>query len=153
MIKHIVCVFVLLTFVYGISASNLTCYQCIKNNENEECGPEYLLPCPSSSDRCVIHFTKTKNSFVVKRECGLAPCAFDDEMAVRGLGMNCDRSRKEYFCTSCCKENGCNRNSATTIKLHNVLIFFTIAFICILNLFRDFIPPFVQSENMNNYKK
>ncbi|GLV32837.1 hypothetical protein CBL_00456 [Carabus blaptoides fortunei] len=99
----------------GIEAAtnNLTCYQCTKN-ANEECGEETLLPCPPVSDRCVTHITKdAKNGFSIKRECGLGPCGFNDDMMNRGLGLDgCDRSKDEYFCVFCCRDSGCNKSKA-----------------------------------------
>ncbi|XP_022192983.2 uncharacterized protein LOC111050913 [Nilaparvata lugens] len=87
----------------------LSCYQCVRQTD-DPCTPQDLRPCPKRSDRCVTHIQKDENTgFMIKRECGLGPCQFDDEMARKGLGLDrCDRTRKQYFCVHCCKESGCN---------------------------------------------
>ncbi|RZF40525.1 hypothetical protein LSTR_LSTR000404 [Laodelphax striatellus] len=87
----------------------LSCYQCVRHTE-ELCTPQDLRPCPKISDRCVTHIQKDENTgFTIKRECGLGPCQFDDEMVQKGLGLDrCDRTRKQYFCVHCCNESGCN---------------------------------------------
>ncbi|XP_063225078.1 uncharacterized protein LOC134532530 isoform X2 [Bacillus rossius redtenbacheri] len=97
-------------------AANLTCYQCHRTT-NEECGPESLLPCPASKDRCVTHISKdAQNGYTLKRECGLGPCGFEDAMMNRGLGLDgCDRSKDEYFCVFCCSVNGCNKDAGSAI--------------------------------------
>ncbi|XP_076266423.1 uncharacterized protein LOC143200051 isoform X2 [Rhynchophorus ferrugineus] len=135
------------------SSSNLSCYQCVKPTE-AECGLEDLKPCSSRYDRCAIHITKSKvTGLEVRRECGLAPCLFDDEMAAKGLGMNCDRSKEDYMCTSCCKGNGCNKNNQSVTRPSSFLLFLAIIFICIISVIRDFIPPYVMSDTDTNFKK
>ncbi|XP_060527738.1 uncharacterized protein LOC132702896 [Cylas formicarius] len=135
--------------ICGISAGNLSCYQCTRD-KNVECGNEDLKPCSSISDRCAIHISKSaKDGFSVKRECGLAPCGFDDEMVNRGLGLdNCDRSKEEYSCTYCCKQSGCNRNDSNGKIPSLTLIVFML--ITLLNLARDFIPPYFTTNSNNN---
>ncbi|KAF5307675.1 hypothetical protein FQR65_LT06730 [Abscondita terminalis] len=89
----------LIDLIIQATPNNISCYQCIKHVD-EECPIESLKPCPTYSDRCVKHISKTADKgFTIKRECGLGPCGFDDLMTNRGLGMdNCDRSSDEYFC-------------------------------------------------------
>ncbi|XP_066261074.1 uncharacterized protein [Euwallacea similis] len=138
----------MLNCVIATAASDrLSCYQC-KRYDDEECEARDLKPCGVTYDRCAIHVTKhAKEGLVVKRECGLAPCNFDDENMAKGLGMNCDRSKDSYSCTSCCKTNGCNKNSADyKVALKSILIF-ALIIVFVLNVFRDFMPPYVQYEN------
>jgi len=60
---------------------------------------------------------------MIKRECGLGPCAFEDDMATRGLGLDgCDRSKNDFFCVSCCRTPGCNKNTAATNVRDNFFI-------------------------------
>ncbi|XP_073984231.1 uncharacterized protein [Rhodnius prolixus] len=113
--------------VYG--EGNLSCYQCTKKT-SEPCPEENLLPCPSNRDRCVTHISKdANNGFVLKRECGLGPCGFEDDMVNRGLGLDhCDTSKDEYFCVFCCKESGCNKDSLSSSPHPLIIfIFFSIA--------------------------
>lgn len=60
----------------------------------------------------------------MKRECGLAPCGFDDEMVAKGLGMGgtCDRSKDEYFCFYCCSHDGCNKNVAGKVRFSSFIL-------------------------------
>ncbi|XP_049858850.1 uncharacterized protein LOC126353795 [Schistocerca gregaria] len=99
--------------VADATEANLTCYQCVRQ-DYEECGNDTLLPCPPTKDRCVTHIAKDKEKgLVVKRECGLGPCGFDDSSMNRGLGLDgCDRSKDEFFCLSCCTTSGCNKSAA-----------------------------------------
>ncbi|XP_046679944.1 uncharacterized protein LOC124367281 isoform X2 [Homalodisca vitripennis] len=103
---------------------NLSCYQCTRSS-NVQCGPESLLPCASNRDRCVTQITKDATSgYQLKRECGLGPCQFEDEMISRGLGIfsNCDTSKDEFFCVSCCKASGCNKDSAASVLPSSVAL-------------------------------
>jgi len=97
---------------------NLSCYQCTKKTA-EPCDEASLLPCPTNRDRCVTHIYKdATNGFTLKRECGLGPCGFEDDMVNRGLGLDkCDTSKDEYFCVFCCRESGCNKDSATDLQI------------------------------------
>lgn len=127
----------LFPFSVTLGAHNLSCYQCIRY-ANEQCGNESLRACPPVSDRCVTHISKDgeylpafdprrpifsntlpifseDKGYVIKRECGLGPCGFEDDMVNKGLGLDgCDRSKDDYFCVSCCKTSGCNKNAAVT---------------------------------------
>ncbi|XP_054271753.1 uncharacterized protein LOC128992283 [Macrosteles quadrilineatus] len=118
-------IFVLWIAVLSISeAHNLSCYQCVRTS-NTQCGPEFLLPCPSNKDRCVTHITKDASTgYTLKRECGLGPCTFEDEAIHKGLGIfgDCDTSKEEFFCVSCCKTTGCNKDLATTLAPPTVSI-------------------------------
>ncbi|XP_066995692.1 uncharacterized protein [Anabrus simplex] len=109
--------------VTALTESNLSCYQCTRYT-NEECGKEDLLPCPASKDRCVTHISKdARNGFVMKRECGLGPCGFEDAMMNRGLGLEgCDRSKDEYFCVFCCPTSGCNKDTSSAIYPSALLV-------------------------------
>lgn len=94
-----------------------------------------------------------KTGLVINRKCGLAPCTFDDELMAKGLGMNCDRSKENYSCTFCCKGDGCNRNGASSKRTWSrIFLLAGIVFVCILNVAKDFIPPYVMAEN-TNFKK
>ncbi|CAH1375323.1 hypothetical protein MTP99_016792 [Tenebrio molitor] len=119
----------LATSLISGESTNLTCYQCTRNT-NTECDPHELLPCPSVSDRCVTHISKNdENGFSIKRECGLGPCGFDDDMVNKGLGFgNCDRSREEYFCILCCRDSGCNKSGSTSVTSPNLLLLITFLF-------------------------
>ncbi|XP_063928017.1 uncharacterized protein LOC135141077 isoform X2 [Zophobas morio] len=99
-------------FEISQTSNNLSCYQCIRNT-NTPCEPHELQPCPPVSDRCVTHISKNaEDGFSIKRECGLGPCGFDDDMVNKGLGFDCDRSRAEYFCIFCCRDSGCNNSES-----------------------------------------
>ena len=62
----------------------------------------------------------------MKKECGLGPCGFEDDMVNKGLGLadQCDTSKDEYFCVFCCKESGCN--SAGLLTPHLTVLFVSI---------------------------
>ncbi|KAK6638182.1 hypothetical protein RUM44_008610 [Polyplax serrata] len=113
------------TFDNVSEGHNLSCYQCIKSS-SEECEPERLLPCPTVADRCVTHISRNADKgFQIKRECGLGPCGFEDDMVNRGLGMDgCDRTKEDYFCVFCCKTDGCNRNSSFHFSGSVILVIF-----------------------------
>lgn len=84
----------------------------------------------------------------MKRECGLGPCTFDDDMASKSLGWdNCDRSKNTYFCLLCCKGNGCNRNVASTTTSKFLIITMSLLVIILLEIIRGFQPPYI-SENI-----
>lgn len=117
-------------------ASNLSCYQCVRN-KHEECDPAELLPCASKFDRCVTHIMKDEDGFKIERQCGIGPCTFNDLMMEKTIGIgpdSCDRSRHNYFCLFCCRESGCNKNSShksclsisISSTLFFVLFFYTI---------------------------
>lgn len=82
-------------------------------------------------------------NFMIKRQCGLAPCDFNDAMMDRGLGLDkCDRSRHEYSCIMCCKGYGCNKSSANTPKsLKSLLI--VILIVVVLNIIKNYQPPYL----------
>lgn len=152
-----------------INAENFTCYQC-KRKTNVECGEEDLLPCSPIYDRCVTHITKDSKiicliiyyndvnvisftgsgDFTIKRECGLAPCGFNDAMVDKGLGLdNCDRSKHEYSCILCCKGNGCNKSGANSLRDPFRIVSLTLVLIVIINLAKNYFPPYViQSEDI-----
>lgn len=66
-------------------------------------------------------------------------------MAVRGLGWgtNCDRSKDNYFCLFCCKENGCNKNGATLSKPSFIIIAVSLLVVILLDIFKGFQPPYL----------
>ncbi|CAG0902339.1 unnamed protein product [Darwinula stevensoni] len=106
------------------SKSNLTCYQC-KVEKNEECGKEYLLPClPANQpyDVCKTSVRKTAGKQeTIEKECAIGPCS----LAQVGLKLDdhhCDRTREEYTCVYCCKENGCNWTSGSTGRRAGALL-------------------------------
>ncbi|KAK5644399.1 hypothetical protein RI129_005699 [Pyrocoelia pectoralis] len=131
------------------ASSNLSCYQCIKNEMYGKCDREDLKQCPPVSDRCVTHISKNvQNGFILKRECGLGPCQFDDVMTNKGLGMDiCDRNNEEYFCVFCCKEDGCNQSNAVVFRVSTkLLIGFTIL---LINIYYSFQPPYILEKYDN----
>ncbi|KAK7874263.1 hypothetical protein R5R35_006298 [Gryllus longicercus] len=127
----------------ALAESNLSCYQCVRH-ANEECGVEDLQLCPSNKDRCVTHISKdAQNGLVLKRECGLGPCSFEDNMMSRGLGLEgCDRSKEEYFCLFCCQYNGCNKDSSVSIVPSTFLVTFATLFTGIMAILvhNSFLP-------------
>lgn len=118
----------LLLAAYVAGEGNLSCYQCMKTIA-EPCPEDTLLPCPESKDRCVTHISKdATKGFVMKKECGLGPCGFSDDMVNKGLGLDqCDTSKDEYFCVFCCKESGCN--NAAILKIAQTLFGSVLLFI------------------------
>ncbi|KAK9738801.1 hypothetical protein QE152_g9526 [Popillia japonica] len=132
----------------SIKTENLTCYQCARKS-NVECGEADLLPCSPVYDRCVTHITKDKSGdFTINRECGLAPCGFNDEMVDRGLGFDkCDRSKHEYFCILCCKGNGCNKSASNMPKFSKFLLSVSLL-IAILSIIKNYQPPYLSSNDM-----
>ncbi|XP_066154134.1 uncharacterized protein [Euwallacea fornicatus] len=142
---------ILSLLILNSASDRLSCYQC-KRYDDEECEARDLKPCGEPYDRCAIHITKQAKELVVKRECGLAPCNFEDENMAKGLGMNCDKTKDSYSCTSCCKISGCNRNSAGAKVVLKSLLIVAVVIACVLNMFRDFIPPYVQQENFSRNK-
>lgn len=124
-----------------------------------------MLPCPHISDRCVTHISKdgkyvqikrsnflirffsARKGFSIKRECGLGPCEFNDEMANKGLGFDkCDRSKDEYFCVFCCRESGCNKNNSLYTQPSLLLLLLSLIFVVILNVIKNYQPPYI-AEN------
>ncbi len=53
----------------------------------------------------------TKNTTVSKK-CSLAPCQLEGD--VLGMEKSCDQSRDSFFCSFCCRENGCNGGTGLT---------------------------------------
>ncbi|XP_075218134.1 uncharacterized protein LOC142322929 [Lycorma delicatula] len=112
---------------------SLICYQCVRHADIQ-CDPDELLPCPKSKDRCVTHIQKDEeNPLTIKRECGLGPCDFGDEIMNRGLGLDiCDRSKDKFFCIFCCTESGCNNSDHLHFHRHYFLIILLliVIFVC-----------------------
>ncbi|KAL1498060.1 hypothetical protein ABEB36_008918 [Hypothenemus hampei] len=104
-------------------AGNLTCYQC-ERYDNDECGQKDLQPCPSPFDRCAVFINKDDKRLFIRRECALGPCSFDDNLMTKGLGMDCDTTKNSYFCTFCCRGNGCNKNGGEAKRLAYGILFF-----------------------------
>lgn len=48
------------SFLDFATSENLLCYQCERKSDTE-CNENELLPCPSTSDRCVTYITKEGN--------------------------------------------------------------------------------------------
>ncbi|GJQ69664.1 hypothetical protein Trydic_g18420 [Trypoxylus dichotomus] len=132
-----------------IRAENLTCYQCSRKT-NVECTETDLLPCSPVYDRCVTHITKERSGdFRIRRECGLAPCGFNDAMVDRGLGFDkCDRSKHEYSCILCCKGNGCNKNAAHVLKCSKLLLC-AFVIIVILSIIKNYQPPYLPKNDIS----
>lgn len=66
----------------------------------------------------------------MKKECGLGPCGFEDDMVNKGLGLadQCDRSKDEYFCVFCCRESGCN--AAVILTSHFTVLILSV--LCVI---------------------
>lgn len=96
-----------------------------------------------------ILFSAENGEFKLKRECGLGPCTFEDDMANKGLGWvnKCDRSKNSYFCLWCCKGNGCNKNAVSTAFASKSLIV-TMLVIILLALIKGFQPPYAPENHV-----
>lgn len=122
-------------------SSSLKCYVCTTDG-SKPCNDTHLLECPKNQafDRCI---TKTyKNSmwctifrndskFCMKfwtfldggitgivKECALAPCNMRDVHQKILLGDDCNKDGS--LCTSCCKEDACNKSSQ--IHFHDLYL-------------------------------
>lgn len=86
----------------------------------------------------------------MKRECGLGPCSFDDDMARKGLGWdNCDRSKNNYFCVFCCKGNGCNKSAAGELPTGKfLLIAIALLVIILLEIIKGYQPPYAPQSSV-----
>ncbi|ENN82626.1 hypothetical protein YQE_001000, partial [Dendroctonus ponderosae] len=138
-------------FAVGTSAisNNLTCYQCTRH-DLQNCDIRDLKACGSPFDRCAMHVSKNaQEGLVVKRECGLAPCSFDDELMASGLGMQCNPNSDSYSCTYCCKESGCNKSASRANNISTFLLIFCLVLVCLLNVARDFVSPYVPGEKID----
>ncbi|GAB6019036.1 hypothetical protein CHUAL_000664 [Chamberlinius hualienensis] len=110
------------------------CYQC-QVRDNALCNDTFLTDCPhdQSYDRCITIVKKTASDgeWIVKK-CALGPCSLRDDVSNKELGLDhCDRSKAEYDCRVCCRENGCNVNQSFTLKSS---IISTLAIAIILSL-------------------
>ncbi len=56
----------------------------------------------------------------VTKKCSLAPCALEADY----LNMNsmCDQDKDNFFCSHCCKDNGCNRGSNSSSSNANIVL-------------------------------
>lgn len=58
-----------------------------------------------------------QQGFYIEKKCALGPCNLRDEKQSQGLGLDtCDRSKDSYSCFECCKGDGCNTNSAPSLR-------------------------------------
>lgn len=90
-----------------------------------------------------------ERGFLLKRECGLGPCSFDDNMASRGLGWDgCDRTKDAFFCVSCCKGNGCNKSSSSSPEEGPRLVVVAVCLLAVimLEIFKGFQPPYLPDK-------
>ncbi|XP_022241078.1 uncharacterized protein LOC111085674 [Limulus polyphemus] len=112
--------------------SKLKCYQC-KVEANSLCTNDSLLPCPDDQayDTCMTTIEKTESSFTITKTCALGPCNLRDPKQSTGLGLDhCDRSRSEYICVHCCKDDGCNKDGVDSV--HPSMI--TVSFLLLLTM-------------------
>lgn len=113
-------------------SSSLKCYVCTTDG-SKPCNDTHLEECPKNQafDRCI---TKTyrismwstifRNNFKfyikfltfldgkingIVKECALAPCNMRDVSQKILLGDDCNKDNS--LCTSCCKEDACNKSS------------------------------------------
>lgn len=146
-----------------VSAQNISCYQCTRNTY-AECFESELLPCETKHDRCVVSIKQDgneyirisllflyyyyycivlENGFELKRECGLGPCTFNDAMLDEKLKWNdCDRTKKSFFCFTCCKGNGCNK-SGSDKKTPPAVLALTLTILLLLAIVKNYQPPYL----------
>lgn len=87
-----------------------------------------------------------EKGFSITRECGLAPCQFSDDAINKQLGLGCDQGRAEYSCITCCKENGCNKSSASVLKSGYTFRMLLLVMLVLLTISRKFQPPYVSDS-------
>ncbi|XP_076374220.1 uncharacterized protein LOC143258689 [Tachypleus tridentatus] len=106
--------------------SKLKCYQC-KVGDNNLCTNKSLLPCPDDQayDTCMTTIKKIESSFTITKTCALGPCNLRDPKQSTGLGLDhCDRSRSEYTCIHCCKDDGCNKDGVGGVHPSMIMVSF-----------------------------
>ncbi|XP_015786203.1 uncharacterized protein LOC107363486 [Tetranychus urticae] len=114
-----------LTVIVG-KVIGLKCYIC-DSYSSEPCPDVDLIECPNNQayDRCLVRMLKTANQpRKVIRECALGPCnfrepAFDNIFKLR---QQCDMSKDSYDCVYCCKDDGCNKDSGSSLVPTSIII-------------------------------
>lgn len=128
----------------------LKCYQCT-TDDRLPCDDRYLRECPNDQayDMCSVVLKNQGNSFNffcfsisifltppsslfqksgdqlrVTRKCVLGPCTLRDHEVhgILQLREQCDMNRPDYNCIYCCRGDGCNRDSASSNRLHQMAV-------------------------------
>ncbi|XP_035214333.1 uncharacterized protein LOC118188092 [Stegodyphus dumicola] len=124
---YVLDVIFVLPLIFGAASAieKRICYQC-EVEDLALCTDEYLQPCPDNQayDSCETRISKSKSKgFWIRKSCALGPCALRDASQSIGLGLDhCDRSKEEFDCFTCCKEDGCNTGDGALYRPMTTLI-------------------------------